>query len=683
MPALMKRKSAIAVAALLLVAASPSEVGAGHSRAARATPKANVEAGEIARINDVYVAHFVVDGTNRRAFERALSEGKLPNLEKLVAERGARFTHALSSFPTTSTTVYQSYVTGLVSGRSGIPHLERFDREAKVPVEYLAPGGPEALNDDIFNLRALHNPDEPSLTPPTTIFELLRGHPTAAVYSSIYRGASDVHPKKAPLHALWSTYVTGNPDKVDILAFRRIMNLYRGEEIPRYLLAGLYSADIMGHLHGPESDEVVDSLLQFDIFLGEFMALLSERGIYDKTYVVVSSDHGMHGGGEIFEFERALEDAGVALFGGKGGAKNSTLYAATRGVSSSHFYVKHDGAFAPISDPKVLRRHPTIDGETVDLARLILSQEATDLLVVRAGDRRAKIFGSGGAVAESSCRDIGFTEYCSYRVEGDGGDPLKLGDNPRLRPLLDGLPHPSLAWRDASAEGRYPDAVVALTQIFDDGRGGDAFVTAQETFGFQKVKAGNHGGPTEDDMRVALFVTGPTVPRGTFGAARPADLYPLLLEWFGLSSSERNYDGVDPFSGRHDDALSRKLAALDWLFEKNPSMRYMIDVPGFVKSEVQRILPAGQFKNLLPAAREEAALRSRKLDKIRGLATALDLQASDKGAPRIAPPRYLNDHRAIVERARKHMESAQRRMEDVVQVLERCASPSSSACLAL
>ena len=679
----MRRKSAIAIAALLLIAASRSEAGAGQSRAARAIPQAGVEAGEIARINDVYVAHFVVDGTNRRAFERALSEGKLPNLEKLVAERGARFTHALSAFPTTSTTVYQSYVTGLMPGRSGIPHLERFDREAMVPIEYLAPGGPEKLNDDIFNLRALHNPDEPSLTPPTTIFELLRGHPSAAVYSSIYRGASSVHPKKAPLHALWSTYVTGNPDKVDILAFRQIMNLYRAEEIPRYLLAGIYSSDIMGHLHGPESDEVVDSLVQFDIFLGEFLSLLSERGIYDRTYVVVSSDHGMHGGGELFEFERALKDAGVALLSGKRGTKNSTLYAATRGVSSSHFYVKHDGGFAPITDPELLRKHPTVDGGTVDLARLILSLNATDLLVVRAGDRRAKIFGRGGAVAESSCRDIGFTEYCSYRVEGGGGDPLMLGDDPRVRPLLDGLPHSSAAWRDASAEGRYPDAVVALTQVFNDGRAGDAFVTARENFGFQKVKAGNHGGPTEDDMRVALFITGPTVPRGTFGAARPADIYPLLLEWFGISVPDHNYDGVDPFSRHHDDPLSRKLAALDRLFEGNPSMRYMIDVPGFVRSEVHGILPAGQFKNLLPAARQEAALRSRKLDKIRGLAAALEAQVSDGGATRMAPPEYLADHRAIVERARGYLEASQRRMEDVVSVLERCANPNSSECLAL
>ncbi|HPQ80455.1 MAG TPA: alkaline phosphatase family protein [bacterium] len=679
----MKRLASLPIIAAALILLSPALEAATNRTPQSSYRSGPVETLELPQINDVYVIHFVIDGTNLRTFDRVLDDGRLPNIQRLMVDRGARFTHGLSSFPTTSTTVYQSFASGLLPGHSGIPHLERFDREEEIGIVYLAPGGPRKMNADFFNLRALFNPESPGLSPPSTIFELLRGHSTASVYSSIYRGASHAHPKKAPLHALWSTYVSKSPEKVDVLAFREILKLFSGEEPPRYTLAGLYSSDILGHLHGPLSEEVAEALVQFDLFLGEFFKLLEERGISNKTYIIVSADHGMHSSGELFDLNGKLEDAGIEVLSNRSRGKHFTLYAASRGVASSHIYVKHEGGFEPIEDPEILRSHPTSEGDSVDLIELMLSLEATDLLIVRAGDKAARVYDGEGRAAFISCYEIRHEDYCSYRFDRTRGDPLDLSKSPAVRHLIDGRPHASSSWRDADGGGSYPDAVIQLSQIFADGRGGDAFITARERFGFRKIKAGNHGGPTEGDMRVPLLIFGPTVPHGGFRVARSVDIYPLLTEWFGLDVPPENHDGRNPFKAHPADPLLEKLSELEQLFDGKPSIIRMIDVPGFVRNEVYRAALPKDFARLLPAARKEARLRSRQLAKVRGLLIALERQAEGGEGPRVTEAEYLADHAAIVKRAVKSLERSLARMEDMVSVMENCGNAYSRSCLSM
>ncbi|MFH0799086.1 MAG: alkaline phosphatase family protein [Pseudomonadota bacterium] len=638
---------------------------------------------QAAEIRDVYVIHFILDGTNLKAFDRALNEGKLPTVKNQFIDGGASFTHALSSFPSTSTTVYQSYATGLLPGNSGIPHLERFDRQKEKVIGYLTVGGHAKVNSDLINLRALTNPDVAEIDPPTAIFELLKGHPTAAIYSSFQRGATYASPKSAPIGALWATYVTGNIEHVNILAMKKVMTLFKGREenIPRYSLVGLYSPDILGHHFGPDSPEVQDSLVGFDLFLKDFLALLEKRGIADKTYIIVSADHGMHESGDIFEFQKSLEEGGVAVKPKDPRAKDYTLYAANRGVVSSHIYVRHDGGFAPLTNPEILRKCPRIGGGTVDLIDLILNLPATDLLIVRAGERRARIFNRDGKRADVACYALDATDYCSYSFDRKSGDPLDYSSDPSLKGLLDGEPHPTRQWLNATAGGHYPDAVTGLSQIFHDGRAGDAFITTRGRWGFRKMKAGNHGGAAEDDMRVPLLISGPDVPRGTFGAARPVDIYPLLLEWFGLNVPGENHDGVDPFApAKHEDAGWQKIAALEHLFDGRPPLIKMIGVGDFVTKYVHAIVKPDDFPRLRPPAAQESARRGKITLKLRALLAALEKQKADSKAPKVVSKEYLDDHIEIVRRTLKWALEAQHRMEDISAILSQCADAGSSEC---
>ena len=672
-----------AIFCLHLVAWSACAKEHRYSQTRKGSAAAAHQKNRPVEIRDVYVIHFIIDGTNRKTFNRALAQGRLPTINKHFVEGGARFEQAMSNFPTTSSTVYQSYVTGLLPGHAGIPHLERLDRQRLRVIDYLTVGGHEMVNTDLINLRALINTDEVNLDATTTIFELLRGHPTAAIYSSFRRGATIKVPKKAPIHALWSTFVSQNEEYADVLPLRKVMKFFKGppDKIPRYSLVGLYAADVMGHKYGPGSEEVVDTLIQFDLFLRDFLDLLNKRGLANKTYIIISADHGMHTTGRLFKFREALEKKGVFVKPKNPRIKGYTLFAACRGVASSHFYVRHDGGFEPLTDPDVLRRHPTRNGQHIDLIEFILGLDATNLLIIRAGERRARIYNREGKRADVACYTLNLTDYCSYRFDHRRGDPLGYAKNPLLRRLLDGRPHSTLAWREATAAEQYPDAVIQLSQIFHDGRGGDAFISTHGRYGFRKVKAGNHGGATDEDMRVPLVIAGPSVPCGTYGAARPADIYSLLLEWFGLNVPQGNHDGVNPFKRyKGENPRWQRLASLEQVVVERRSRHKTIDFPHFVRKEVYPIARAAQFPGILRLARDELKRRSNLIARLGSLLAALKAQESDRKAPKVVAKRYLEDHINIVERTLRWAEQGKRNMEEVVAILSRCRLAGSSVC---
>lgn len=650
-----------------------------------------------AAINDVYVIHFVIDGTNRTAFEKALASGALPTIRERFVEKGAIFDGAVSNFPSTSPTIYQAYTTGLLPGHAGIPHLERFDRQRREVIGYLTPAGFESVNSDLINRRALENPAVADLDATNTIFELLAGYPTAAVYTNIRRGATIRHPERAPIRALWNTFVAENIPAVDRLAFDKIFDLFEEPvgEIPRYTLVGLYSSDIAGHHDGPHSDAVAAVLTQFDLFLKEFFALLERRGLAEKTFVIVSADHGMHATGELFRLQQALEKRGVRVKPSDPRVQDYTIYAANRGVVSSHLYIKHDGGparhassarraeaggFAPLTDAEVLRHHPTRTRGPIDLIEAIRSLPATDLLVVRDGERRVRLFGRDGREATISCATLDAQEYCRYRFDPARGDPLRYADNPKLAPLLDGRAHHSRDWLAATIDERYPDAVIQLSQIFRDGRAGDCFVTARAPYGFRKVKRGNHGGAQQEDMRVPLLIAGPGVPVGRHGAIRPADLYPLLLEWFGLHVPAENYDGKHPFRDARRDPAWASLASVELVLREHPPLRKMIGVPDFVSAEIMPIAPAHRFPHLLTLARRELGRRADAVRAIRGYIERLERQGDKDDAPRVVAPEYSADHLAIARRALDDAEAGLLAMEEAIAIFSKCRNVNSASC---
>jgi arylsulfatase A-like enzyme len=430
---------------------------------------------------------------------------------------------------------------------------------------------------------------------------------------------------------------------------------------------------MMGHKHGPQSADVEEMLAQFDRFLGSFLALLEKRGIADKTDIIISADHGMHETGELFELREALSERGFKLKPGNPRDHDYTLSVTNRGVASSQIYVRRNGTFTPLTHPEELRTLPTTDGNTGDLIETLQSLPGTELIVARAGDRSALVIDREGREARIDCTEINATDYCRYVPRERDRDPLDFSTDPKAAKLFDGKPHSATAWRTATAESRYPDAVIGFGTLFEDGRGGDLFVIAGGRYGFRKVKAGTHGGAGPDDMHVPLLIAGPDVPHGTYGIAQSTDLYPLVLSWFGIPVLPGTHDGRNPFQPPPpEDPKATVLAALDQLFVGQPSLINRIDIQNFVHLQVLPLLKGQESKALESLAQHEATRRSRLLTGLRDRLHELTLRQDDKKSERPVDHRYLDDHIAIIRRMIQDTDEGRRRMEEITSILGGC-----------
>src|SRR3989338_3701054 len=469
-------------------------------------------------VHDIYIIHFILDGANADFFHQLFADGKLPTVQKEIVEKGIKFTEAIASFPSVSGANYQSFVTGLFPGHAGIPHLERFDREKNKNIGYLTLSGYRRINDDLINMRSFETGG--SLQPSTTIFELLSGHPTASIYSSFYRGASYVAPHFLPMRAIWAAFVSKRTWYVDLLAMRKVFRQFRKQErkLPRYTLVGLIGTDLAGHANGARSKEVEKTLVHFDTQLERFIVLLKKRKLLDKTYIIISSDHGMHDTQKYFALKTRLEKEPF----------DDLLFVGDRGVASSQIYFKQS-----LSSEK---REKIIE--------TILSYPETELMALRKGEHDAHVIDSSHREATIRCTVNAREKRCSYHAKKD--DPLHYCSDATTKIFCDGKFYSLHEWRRAIAHPYFPDTVVQLGHLFASDRSGDIFVIAKPDFGFRKQKAATHGSLRRDDMHIPLLIKGPTISPGTRRFARGVDLYPLLLEWYGLPKPPWTPDGENP-----------------------------------------------------------------------------------------------------------------------------------------
>lgn len=508
------------------------------------------------KINDVYVVVLVLDGLNYNTFERALHEGEIPNIRKYFIEEGMRFTSALSIFPSASNVSYMSIVSGLFPGHSGIVYLSWFDRINEKPVNYFSIGGQRRLDTDLVNRRLKMHPNVESPPPPSAIFEWLDGYETAAIYAAYSAGALYRRPKN-PVPPIWSVFGSAREEMLDKYAFRHLMHLFKRplQKIPRFSLVGLYSFDALGHHFGAGSQTLIYNLEQFDDMLGEFISLLKERGIFDKTYIVLLSDHGMHDTpNSKFNLDGFAKKIGLVLYPNR----DYNAHISSRGIASAHIYLKGNTGWKERPTMEQMMDYPAGKGSKINVIQKLLDAKEIRFVVARDGSDRVHVFSKNGhSVITYSAKD----GRDGYRYDTIDGDPLEIGASPARAMIGSGFYHPD-TWGRKTAGHIYPDAVVGLSQIFHDERSGDIFVIPEKEWVFFRGKEATHGSIYRDDMHVVLLIRGPSVTHGECGYARITDLYPEILGWFGIKVNPRYADSKE--GGLCSDSSSTGRAKSSW-----------------------------------------------------------------------------------------------------------------------
>lgn len=562
-------------------------------------------------LEDIYVVQFVLDGVNKAFIHEQIEKGELPNLKARFFEKGAIFDNAITTFPTVSSPGYVSFTTGLSAGNSGIFFLEWFDRTTQKTVGYLTPGGSKKVNSDLTN--HLHQ----QLDPPTTLFERLSPEPTAAIYTPFRKGATIGIPKRFPISALWSALVTKDGLALNKLAMKGLNKVFSQstEKIPRYTLVGLYGTDFYGHHDGPNSEEVLMVLKQFDTLFKNFSEKLKKEGLEEKTVFIITADHGMHTSGQVLKLRDYLKKRGVG--------EKTNLYVGNRGVSSTFIYAGTEEGWGELPRLEDLKRFQTKKGP-VNLIHLLLKNESVDWLAARENLDHVHVFDRNGE-GEIRAMEIGGKRFYTYTYYGE--DPLQFAQDPNLLPLLNGTPYSQEIWLQKTFDAKRPNGVVELSQLFQDPRAGDILVVAKDPWSFRKAKVGTHGSLHADDMAIPLWIAGEQIPQGHFGAAtRGVDLYPTVLSWFGLSQETDavNQEGrplfaITPAMKEEEDAPFW-LAKLEQELMRLPSLSKLPDQDEIVE-RLRQTLPGSLKESLMKTCKAEIDLRYQRWKEFEKLPT--------------------------------------------------------------
>ena len=505
-------------------------------------------------LNDVYVIHFVLDGARYDILNEAVQKGELPFIQKTFFENGTVFENALTAFPTVSTPGYIAFATGLSTGNSGIFFLEWFDRTKRKVVGYLTLKSYNRVNTDLINRMALLDPNVKTLYPPTTLFEKLKPHPTAAVYTHFRQGASIATPAAIPAAAIWNSAITKNGLALDRLSMQSLEKIFlkSPETLPRYSLVALYGPDFYGHKTGATAEDIALDLKQFDYLLKKFTHRLEKRGLLDQTYFIVSSDHGMHDAGKLFKLRRIIWNAVES---------KKIAYVGNRGVSSTFLYLPGEKGWEDVPTLARLRHFPG-KHRMVDMIELIRNQEAVEWLAVRDGVDRVRIYNKKG---EGLITRIPNGDNPLFSYTFSGKDPFEYNKKFKLADAK--------SWLAATIHEKHPNAIVDLGNLFADPMVGDILVTLEDPWGFRRIKAGTHGSLSQSDMHIPLMMAGPGVSKGTRTLAKGVDVFPTVLEWLGLPKEEaQNQEGLSLFSKQsgsrdlsHYEKVERHLATIQKL----------------------------------------------------------------------------------------------------------------------
>ena len=480
---------------------------------------------------------FVVDGVNAAVFEEMLQAGQLPALRRYFVDRGLYAPRAIANTPSVTLANQVSLITGLYPGHHGIPGVNWFDRNQLIWRNYETIAQKNTLDGDY-------------LAP--TLFNRLSDQTTFSIFYQAHRGATKFVENWTsagpPYYFGWYEYV----DRLTLYRLGMAMDLARRRrQFPALTVAYLLAPDFRGYEHGVGSSEYRDALRHTDRQIGRVLGDVQRAGLLDRLVIALVSDHGMdhierHLGLEDFLRRRVgLEVAAKHLWEKQSFEDRQDYYDrfSTVVCGTGDRYravclrrpIRRDGgaagweAWTVRPTPRDLEDYPTRQGP-MDLPKVLICQDAVDVLAYVAGPDRVRVRVQGGEV--EFAQDGGAGRPITYRHVCGLADPLgwrgRVSDE-----LLAGRPGSPRAWLEATAGTNHPDLPAQILAYFRSHLAGDIALFARPGYDFGDAYTGGHGGLWPVDMHTPMLLAGPGVPHRRQQLARTVDLVPTLLSLSG------------------------------------------------------------------------------------------------------------------------------------------------------
>jgi arylsulfatase A-like enzyme len=492
---------------------------------------------------DCSVVVFYIDGLRPDVVKEMAAMGHLPNINRLFLENGVWMSNAFTGFPSDTITSNGTMWTGCFSDRHGLKGQVSFSRrtlESKSYLDVLGPSrsarqmAPEGL-DRILNEAGKAGVQTIDGQEAARRWEARKTSGVPPIYEHLRQNGSD-----------WATGALPVMTEFPPVPFSRSLTKYvpylQYQKSWRYIDQANtdYARNFLFERKAPvtiiwlpETDSVSHhdysrgqfgttrrTIARADVLIGQMLEEIAGRGEFDRTYFVLCSDHGHHGGrtthlahfdiaDEFFYKPRVVSADGTWVGGGLGLSVRQhrfwNKHPEDKAVNFVWLDADSDGAgriflpnqfyksgqwygkprpgdllayriadsVAPVNLIGSLTATQAVhsDGTTQRPIDLVLAKLTDDSILIATQDR-------GNAVIHRKRNEKGKWVYKYMVVEHlrpttDGGiaydenvtpetDPLGLVGH--MNPRLLAYYHDEALWLRLTALGKYPDCVVALSR---------------------------------------------------------------------------------------------------------------------------------------------------------------------------------------------------------------------------
>jgi len=489
------------------------------------------------------VVVFYIDGLRPDVVKEMAAMGHLPNINKLFVEGGVWMSNAFTGFPSDTITSNGTMWTGCFSDRHGLKGQVSFSRrtlESKSYLDLLGPSrsarqlAPQGL-DRLLNEAGQEGVQTIEGEEARRRWEARRTSGVPPLYEHLRQNGSDWATGALPVMndfppVPWSRSLTKYVPYMQYQQSWRYIDDANADYAKNFLFERKAPVTIIWL---PETDSVSHhdfsrgqfgttrrTIARADVLIGQMVQEIQGRGQLDRTYFILCSDHGHHGGrttqlshfdlaDEFFYKPRIVTADGTWVGGGLGLSVRQHRFwnkhpedkavnfvwldadsdGAGRVFLPNHFYksgqwyakpqpgdllaYRISDSVAPVNLIGSLTAIQAVhsDGTTQHPIDLVLVKLTNDSILISTQDR-------GNAVIHRKPNERGKWTY-KYMVVGnlrptaDGGIAYDEDQNPQRDPLeLIGHVHPRLLtyyhdesqWLRLTALGKYPDCIVALSR---------------------------------------------------------------------------------------------------------------------------------------------------------------------------------------------------------------------------
>ncbi len=528
------------------------------------------ESGGDVEKEDYYAIMFLIDAVHPKLFVDMIEAGELPNMKKHIYDKGLLGKNFISVFPTVSAPAIASIFTGVYPGKHNITAFQWFNRKDQSYRSYI---GIDILKFDA-DLRRNAKPifdyfDKGD----TASFGIITGSTTGRDDSLLFTAMNPFH-RMAPFTHLKLT---------DMLSKFKI-----GKGIPHFMSIYEWKVDHRGHRSGAFGEPVKEVMRNVDQRIGALVQNYEKRGILDKTYFVIISDHGLASVKESFYIDTMLEEIGLnkriisynlgesyvpfywgfkkplfpfdmervdtlfsvpiyqsgynVVVGSNAGGVATIDFAKNGGFDANDKWTKLQWQEEVVYND-LLNYYKGPNKGHINIIEFLKDIEGIDFFIVKdaiADPLKVRVVAKRGMALITRNKDT----KRSYMYEVLlGEDPLRYDMEPLTKNLIDGKFHSGKDWLNASKDIDYPDACVQFTQIFDSDHAGTVILSCAEGWGVNSKVVAKHGGYLSDETRATFCVSGPGINKGIIGCARSVDVVPSLLFLLDRKFGAEDFDG--------------------------------------------------------------------------------------------------------------------------------------------